>query len=186
MLRGLLDRLVLLAGTIAGGCVPGFIQQYRQRVGGRLDQVQIDLAPFQQIANRYHGGDMDALVRHHLASTDPTFHAEGAALQAMLHSLERLQAMAEGLSGSVWQQMGFLLRHYDAGIGAATWRDHVPTFALEPASLVVAATIGLVCWLMFLLLWNAVAWSARRLQARTAAARLARTDGVSGRTPRHR
>ena len=40
MLRGLLDRLVLLAGTVAGGCVPGFIQQYRQRVGGRLDQVR--------------------------------------------------------------------------------------------------------------------------------------------------
>jgi hypothetical protein len=160
VLHGLLDRLVLIAGTVAGGCMPGFIQQYRQRVGGRLDQVQLDLAPFQEIARRYHGGDMDALVRHHLASTDPTFHAEGQALQAMLSSLSRLQAMAEGLAGTLWQQICYLLRAYDRGIGAATWRDHVPTFALEPDSLLLALAVGLACWLIFQSLWFAGRWIA--------------------------
>ncbi len=160
MLHGLLDRLVLLAATLAGGCIPGFLQQYRQRVGGRLDQVQIDLAPFEEIARRYHGGDMDALVRHHLASADPTFHAEGEALQAMLASLSRLQAMAEGLAGTLWQQIGYLLRHYDANIGAATWRDHVPTFSLQPDGLIVAAVVGLACWLLFQGLWATGRWVA--------------------------
>jgi hypothetical protein len=158
VLRGLLDRIVLVAGTVAGGCVPGFIQQYRQRVGGRLDQVQLDLAPFQEIARRFHDGDMDKLVRHHLASTDSSFHAEGQALQAMLQSLSRLQSMVEGLSGSIWQQIGFLLRHYDGAIGAATWRDHVPTFSLDPGSVVVALTVGVTCWLLFQLLWMAGGW----------------------------
>ncbi len=168
MLRGLLDRLVLLSGTIAGGCVPGFIQQYRQRVGGRLDQVQIDLAPFQQIAARFHEGDMGRLVRHHLASPDPSFHAEGEALQAMLDSQARLQAMAEGLSGSIWQQIGYLLRHYDSSIGAATWRDHVPTFSLDPGSIVVALTVGATLWVMFLLLWTAARRGVDYLRVRTA------------------
>lgn len=158
MLRGLLDRLVLIAGTIAGGCIPGFIQQYRQRVGGRLDQVQADLAPFQEIARRFHDGDMDKLVRHHLASTDPSFHAEGQALQSMMDALTRLQAMVEGLSGSVWQQVGYLLRHYDGEIGAATWRDHVPTFSLDAGSIVIALTVGVVCWLVFHLLWLTGRW----------------------------
>jgi hypothetical protein len=158
VLRGLLDRLVLIAGTIVGGCIPGFIQQYRQRVGGRLDQVQVDLAPFQEIARRYHGGDMDAMVRHHLASTDPTFHAEGQALQAMLTSLARLQSMAEGLAGSIWQQVGFLVRHYDRGIGAATWRDHVPTFSLDAGSILIALGVGVACWLVFHLLWVIARW----------------------------
>lgn len=154
MLRGLLDRLVLIAGTLAGGCVPGYIQQYRQRVGGRLDQVMQDLAPFQQIARRFHDGDMDKLVRHHLASSDPSFHAEGQALQSMLDSLASLRAMAEGLSGSIWQQIGYLAGHYDAQIGAATWQDHVPTFALNPASIVVALTVGVACWALFQLMWG--------------------------------
>jgi hypothetical protein len=171
VLHGLLDRLVLLAATLAGGCIPGFIQQYRQRVGGRLDQVQIDLAPFEEIARRYHGGDMDALVRHHLASADPTFHAEGEALQTMLVSLSRLQAMAEGLAGTLWQQIGFLLRHYDANIGAATWRDHVPTFSLEPNGLIVAAVVGLACWLLFQGLWITGRWIAGVIASRTRAPR---------------
>lgn len=171
MLHGLLDRLVLLAATLAGGCIPGFIQQYRQRVGGRLDQVQIDLAPFEEIARRYHGGDMEALVRHHLASADPTFHAEGEALQAMLASLSRLQAMAEGLAGTLWRQIGFLLRHYDANIGAATWRDHVPTFSLQPDGLIVAAVVGLACWLLFQGLWFTGRWLARLVASRARAPR---------------
>lgn len=170
MLRGLLDRLVLLAGTIAGGCIPGFIQQYRQRVGGRLDQIQLDLAPFQEIARRYHDGNMDALVRHHLASSDPSFHAEGQALQDMLESLHRLQAMAEGLAGTVWQQIVFLLRHYDADIGAATLRDHVPTFSLDPDGLLVAFTVGLTLWALFLLLWQLGAWALDAVSVRLMAA----------------
>lgn len=171
MLRGLLDRLVLVAGTLAGGCVPGFIQQYRQRVGGRLDQVQLDLAPFQEIARRFHGGDMDSLVHHHLSSPDPSFNAEGQALQGMLDALQRLQAMAEGLSGTLWQQIAFLLRHYDADIGAATWRDHVPTFAMNPDGLVVAFTIGLALWAAFLLLWQLGSWLLDGVSLRLMAAR---------------
>ncbi len=160
MLRGLLDRLVLLGGTIAGGCVPGFIAQYRQRVGGMLDQVQIDLAPFREIARRYHDGDMAALVKHHLASSDPTFNAEGHAIQSMLDSLARLQAMAEGLSGTVWQQILYLMPHYDRAIGAATWHDHVPAFALDPPGLLVAAVAGVAVWLLFMGLWRAMVWVA--------------------------
>jgi hypothetical protein len=154
LVRGLLDRLVLLVGTVAGGCVPGFITQYRQRVGGRLDQVQIDLAPFQEIARRFHGGDLTALVAHHLKSSDPSFHAEGQAIQNMLESLARLKEMMEGLTGSVWQQIWYLARYYDKDIGAATWHDFLPSFNLDPASLMVAVVVGVGCWLLFLALWR--------------------------------
>ncbi len=116
--------------------------------------MQIDLAPFEEIARRYHGGDLAALVRHHLASVDPTFRAEGQALQAMMDSLVRLRAMAEGLSGSLWHQLSFLVLNYDREIGVPTWHDHVPTFALDLQSLLVAAIIGVSCWLLFHALWR--------------------------------
>ena len=62
LLRGLLDRILLIGAIFAAACVPSFIAQYRQRLGGRLDQVLHDLAPFQEIANRNHGGDLRKLV----------------------------------------------------------------------------------------------------------------------------
>src|SRR2546429_70783 len=40
-LRGLFDRLFLVTAVVAGGLLPGFIAQYRQRVGGRLDQARL-------------------------------------------------------------------------------------------------------------------------------------------------
>src|SRR5215469_11999703 len=53
LIRGFIDRLLLVCAIVAGGLVPGFIAQYRQRLGGRLDQAQIDLAPWQKIADQY-------------------------------------------------------------------------------------------------------------------------------------
>ncbi len=90
LLRNLLDRLLLIAAVIAAGLVPGFIAQYRQRLGGMLDQARIDLAPWQAIADQNHHGDLDELVRYHLASSDPTFHAEGGAI-ALVRDGDRIE-----------------------------------------------------------------------------------------------
>jgi phytoene dehydrogenase-like protein len=168
LFRGLLDRLVLIGGVLVGGCVPGYITQYHQRVGGRLDQVKIDLTPFQEVARRFHGGDLGALVKHHLASPDRSFNAEGQAVQGMMDSLARLQAMMDGLTGSVWHQMSYLLRHFDHEIGAATWREFLPSFNLDPASLMVAGAFGVACWLIFLAVWSGISRLADLLVARFA------------------
>ena len=153
LIRGVFDRLVLIAGVLAGGCIPGFIAQYQQRVGGRLGQVRQDLLPFQEIAHRYHSGDIQALVSHHLASPDQSFQAEGHAIQDMLDSLARLQAMVDGLAGSAWHQIAYLAGHFDRGIGMATWQSYVPSFNLDPAGLVVAGVVGVACWLLFTGIW---------------------------------
>ena len=31
-IRGILDRIILVVGVVAAGCIPSFIAQYRQRV----------------------------------------------------------------------------------------------------------------------------------------------------------
>jgi len=156
LVRGLFDRLVLIAGVVIGGCVPGFIAQYQQRVGGRLDQVRQDLLPFQEIARRYHGGDINALVKHHLASPDQSFQAEGSAIQSMLDSLVRLQEMMAGLAGSAWHQIAYLAGHFDREIGLAAWQSWVPAFSLDPAALMVAGAFGVICWLLFTGIWFGV------------------------------
>ena len=152
--RGLLDRVVLVAGTVAGGCVPGFIVQYRQRVGGRLDQVVMDLAPFREIAQRLYGGSMDALIRHHLASTDQTFHTEGAAIQGMVNAELRLRGMMEALQGDVWHQLQYLLVHPDRDLLQSTWSAYVPAFTLDAQGMLMALAIGVSLWVVFLLLWR--------------------------------
>lgn len=162
LMRGLLDRIILLLGVFAAACVPSFIAQYRQRAGGRLDQVLADLAPFQAIADRYHGGSLQALIRYHLASTDPTFHQEGAALQWMVDAAARLTAVVQALNTDLLHQCTYLLMHHDVDLLRSTWSIFQPGFALSIQSVIFAVVVGVVLWALFLGCWHGTARLARR------------------------
>ncbi len=157
LLRGLLDRTVLVVGVFAGGMVPSYLAQYRQRVGGALGQALKDLAPFQEIANRFHEGSLAKLVQHHLASTDPTFRAEGAAIQAIADSVASLQGTLAALNANVFHQAWYLLSHADVEMARSTWAAFRPSFGLSADSLLMAAAFGLGVWLTFLAVWWTIA-----------------------------
>lgn len=154
---GMLDRVILLLGVMAGGCAPSFINQYQQRLGGRLDQVLQDLAPFQAIANRYHGGSLDALIQHHLNSSDRTFYEEGAAIQAMADSVVRLREALAGMDTDVLHQLLYLVQHHDPEIVSATLAVYEPAFVMSVDSLMVAGILGLSVWLLFIGTWRLAA-----------------------------
>jgi hypothetical protein len=163
IVRGLLDRLLLIGSVIAGGLLPGFIAQYRQRLGGRLDQAQLDLAPWQKLADQFHHGDLQQLIRYHRASSDPTFQAEGNVIQSLLDTVHTLQAAVQALQASLFKQMVYLLGHADPGLLHATYADWVPTFALSGEGLLFAALFALAVWFTFQALWWLLALSAHRI-----------------------
>ncbi|MHB1238177.1 MAG: DUF2937 family protein [Gallionella sp.] len=151
--RGILDRIVLVAGIVAAGCVPSFIAQYRQRVGGQLDQVLRDIAPFQEIANQFHHGSLEELVRYHLASPDATFHSEGAAIQGMINSAEQLRRVLEALNTDLFHQLVYLLGKIDPLTARATWDVFSPSFDLTAQSIIFAFIVGMAIWLAFFAVW---------------------------------
>ena len=173
LIRGLVDRLLLICAAVAGGLVPGFISQYRQRLGGRLDQARLDLAPWQKIADQYFQGDLAKLIQYHLASRDPTFHAEGGAIQALVSSVLHLQSEVAALHGNLLQQMAYLVLHPDPVIARATLQDWVPTFGLSSDGIAFALLFALCLWLVFQVFWSLTALSgrgvARRLRRRPTA-----------------
>jgi Protein of unknown function (DUF2937) len=164
--RGILDRIVLVAGIVAAGCIPSFIAQYRQRVGGRLDQVIQDLAPFQEIANQFHHGSLQELILHHLASPDSTFHNEGAAIQAMVNSAEQLRRALEALNTDLFHQLVYLLTKIDPLIARATWETFLPSFSLTTESVIFAFIVGVIIWLAFFAVWYIFARLIKILTAR--------------------
>jgi hypothetical protein len=151
--RGFLDRIILVIGVVAAGCIPSFIAQYRQRVGGRLDQVLQDIAPFQTIANQFHHGSLQELIQYHLASADSTFHNEGIGIQTMVDSAEQLRQALEALNTDLFHQLVYLLTKADPLIARATWDIFSPSFNLTPESAVFALIVGFVIWLAFLAVW---------------------------------
>ncbi len=151
--RGILDRIILVVGVVAAGCIPSFIAQYRQRVGGQLDQVLQDMAPFQAIANQFHHGSLQELIHYHLDSTDQTFHDEGTALQGMVDSVEQLRQALLALNTDLFHQLIYMLTRADPLIAHATWKIFSPAFNLTPQSVVFAIVVGVAIWLVFLAVW---------------------------------
>ena len=166
LIRGILDRIILVAGVVAAGCIPSFIAQYRQRVSGRLDQVLQDLAPFQTVANQFHHGSLQELINYHLASADRTFHDEGTALQAMVDSAEQLKQALAALNTDLYHQLFYMVSKADPLIARATWDIFAPAFNLTPQSVVFAIIVGVVVWLVFLAVWILFERLARILLAR--------------------
>jgi hypothetical protein len=172
LVRGLLDRLVLLVAIVGGGLVPGFIAQYRQRLGGRLDQARLDLAAWQKVADQMFQGDLNQLIRYHAASGDPAFHSEALVIQQLVASVQHLQEAVAALHGNLLQQASYLALHLDGSLAHATMSDWTPTFALSLEGLAFALLVALAVWLVFHALW----WSSTRLlrgpaQTRAAALR---------------
>jgi hypothetical protein len=153
ILRGILDRIVLVGAILAAGCVPSFIAQYRQRLGGMLDQANRDLALFQDIADRFHGGDIQRLIRHHLASTDPTFRAEGTAIQTMVDTVARLKANLAALNTDLFNQVRWIASEGDGAVARATWDAFVPAMSFTAEALLFAFATGVGIWLVFLAAW---------------------------------
>jgi hypothetical protein len=174
-LRGLLDRVLLVCAAVAGGLIPGFVAQYRQRLGGRLDQARFDLEPWQRLADRFYQGDIDKLIQYHLSSSDPTFHSEGAIIRTLVATVHQLQSAVDALQGSLWHQLGYLTLHADPALVRATFAAWVPTFALSAEGLVFALVFAIVVWLLFQTLWWLFALIGQPVSARHRT-RLSRTD----------
>jgi hypothetical protein len=154
--------LLLACALVTGGLVPGFITQYRQRLGGRLDQARLDLAPWQHLAEQFHQGDIERLIRYHLESSDPKFQAEGAVIRSLVDTVQQLQTAVDALQGNLFHQAEYLALHADPGLERATFHDWVPTFALSSDGIVFALVFALVVWLTFLAVWQLIALLFRR------------------------
>jgi hypothetical protein len=152
----MLDRIVLVTAVIVAGCIPSFIVQYRQRVGGMLEQVLKDLAPFQLIADKLHHGSLQELIQHHMNSSDPTFYKEGAAVRAMVESAEQLRNTFQALDTDLFHQLSYLAAKVDPLIARATWDVFSPSFGLTVESVLFGSIVGVLVWLAFLAVWYVI------------------------------
>ena len=86
MIKHLMDylRLVLfVCGVLIGIQVPGFVDQYGQRLEAHQLEAKQSLGEFQHDANRFFGGDINKLIRHYRQNNDPVFSAGGESIESI-------------------------------------------------------------------------------------------------------
>ncbi|MGB0955970.1 MAG: DUF2937 family protein [Panacagrimonas sp.] len=166
MIGWALDKLIFAMGFVTGGTLPGFLAQYRQRLGGRLDQLQEDLAHFESIAAQQFDGDLQQLIAHHRASNDTTFRAEGEAVASMATQLDQYSQAYASMDGGAFGQTWTMVSHWDQALIQSVWADFVPAMAYSLDGLVMALCGGFLASLLFGAPIALLKWRGRRLRYR--------------------
>ena len=144
MLANYLRLVVFALGLLIGVQVPGFVDQYAKRVSAHQIEVARNFAGFQETADRYYGGSVEALIAHHVASADPAFNDEARSIRAMYQRLTALTAELAALQGPLIARIVHVALRPNPEILAETRAAYSYTVPLSPPAVVSGITIGAV------------------------------------------
>ncbi|WHO73918.1 DUF2937 family protein [Rhizobium sp. BT03] len=149
-------RIIAIVAGLAGGTVfsqaPEFAQQYRQRIGGAIDELRVIVEDFNRQAADHHLDRQQALNTY-AHSSDDFLRDRGVSMQSTITRYETLlaQQLKLGTADPVAKPL-VLMREPDDVVFANTWRDFVPSVPVSFAGLVWGA-IGFVGgWVVAVLL----------------------------------
>lgn len=148
----LISRLLFLgliaAALLFGVQLPNFVDQYQKRLDAHLIEVQTNLQPFQDIANQFHGGKIEALIAKHEQSPDPTFHAEGEAIRKLYRRYQRFANERDQLQVELPWQLAFIATRADRALVDETRRSYSFALLLDRkavlSGVVVMAAVALI------------------------------------------
>ena len=142
MVANYLRLIVFALGLLIGIQVPGFVDQYAKRVSAHRIEIARNFAGFQDTANRYFGGNVEALIAHHLASDDRAFRDEGTVIQGLHERLVILTAELAAMTGPLIKQIVHVAFRPDKEILDETWSEYTYSVPLNPPAIITGIAIG--------------------------------------------
>jgi hypothetical protein len=157
-----------LAGGVTTSQLPEFSQQYRQRIGGAIEELERVVAEFDADAAE-NGMTREQALDVHARATEPLFRSRGESIHVTIEryqTLLRQQADFEARS-PLFQPL--VLADSDPVTLAGTWRDFRPAVPVTTAGLVWGAAGWAFAALLLSLVAGFLRWSWRRTVRRSAA-----------------
>jgi hypothetical protein len=142
MIANYLRLVVFAVGLLVGIQVPSFIDQYAKRVSAHHNEVARNFAGFQDTADRYFGGSVEALLAHHLASTDQAFRDEARSIREMHERLTALTAELAAMSGPLIKQIMHVVFHPNHEMLDETWATYSYSVPLNAPAIGSGVAIG--------------------------------------------
>ena len=115
-----------LIGAVLLSQFPEFFQQYVQRLGGRLDEVTMQVQALDRRAGEA-GKSTPDYIRGFLFHDEPDVRREGLALQALVQRRVALAQAYEALQGAGrWWRAEHFAEHFDWDIASSTFDAYRP------------------------------------------------------------
>ena len=143
MIREYLRLITFTAGLLMGIQVPGFIDQYQKRVDAHLQEANKNISGFQLTANRFFNGNIDALITHYKASTDPVFQRDAASITHIYQRLQMLQAEADIFNKRWYQISAHVAGQYRSTLFQETLAQFSHTIPLTGTAILWGVSVAL-------------------------------------------
>jgi len=155
--------IVACISLLIGLQIPNFVDQYEKRVDAHLREVTINLQPFQEIANKYFGGDLGKLIELHRKSGVKPFQEEGEAIAKMVQRKLRFEADMAALQASLPVKALNVALHGDPELIDEVLGQYTYTVPLNQDALVFGAGVAIVILLIVELLLALARYASTRL-----------------------
>lgn len=128
--------------------LPEFTQQYRQRLGGAIDELSASIAQFDGEAASL-SLDRDQGIARLQTNADVLAQQRGASVAATVERKDRLDRQRQSFAASgPLSQYAVLAEDFDPGLGRRAFADFQPALPLTTPGLVSAAIGLLIGWLL--------------------------------------
>jgi hypothetical protein len=134
--RRVASIVFIVVGGAAFSQAPEFAQQYRQRIGGALDELHTIVSTFEAQAAKF-GLDREEALETYTASRSPFLLGQGKTMRETIERYTKLSFQQGELTRepAVTRPL-LLLRRLDGKIARNAWRDFIPALPIDSAGLV--------------------------------------------------
>ena len=144
--------IVACSAILFGIQIPSFVDQYEKRLDAHFIEVQTNLRGFQEIADRFHGGSLEALIEKHEKSNDATFQGEAKPIRDMYHRFLKFQAEKAALATSLPKKLAFIAVQGDKDLVNETRKSYSYTIPLNQSAVISGFVSAGIVILVFELL----------------------------------
>lgn len=160
--------IIACLALLLGLQVPNFVDQYQKRVDAHLREVTVNLQPFQDIAVKFFGGDINKLIELHRNSSEKPFQEEGAAIEKMVQRKQRFEADLAALQVSLPMKAWHVLMHGDRELLDEALGQYSYAVPLDGDALTFGAAVAIILLALVELLLALVRLVIRRLNNKVA------------------
>jgi hypothetical protein len=136
--------------------VPNFLDQYDHRVDAHLQEVSINIQRYQDIADKYHNGDLNVLIALHRSSLIPTYKDEGVVIEDMYHRRQRFKAARLAATSNYFWKTLHVIKNGDRELIQETMDKYSYAVPLNQdavvSGVILAVTVTLLVEVLFGLL----------------------------------
>jgi hypothetical protein len=171
---GRIVRTAAVAFGLLGGVIasqgPEFSQQYRQRIGGAIDELRGVVDRFDADAAA-RGETRETAIARLRGNTDDLAGLQGTAMQANMERLARLERHRQSMiEAGPFARIGQMVRAGDGAVMRAAYRDFEPALPVTEEGIVSAAGGFVLAWGGLLILAGFIRSLSRRRGPRPARA----------------